>query len=142
MSTGSPDVMDGCGHRCCEIPHNGYHTHTGRPSGCTRCATAPGTVGTGTLPDAATRPATDADRPHGYESHVLGRIVADVLARIAPQIPGLPGGTELTELVSSHALAVYASSLIDPDVQTLDEREQRTVLATRVGLALAFPVAH
>jgi hypothetical protein len=82
-----------------------------------------------------------AESPAPQESHVLGRIVADVLARIAPQIPGLPDGTELTELVASHALAVYAGGLVDPAVQALDERDRRSVLAARVGLALAFPSA-
>jgi hypothetical protein len=77
----------------------------------------------------------------GGESVVLGRIVADVVARVAPQIPGLPADAELSELVASHALAVYAAGLVDPDVQVLAERERRTVLAARVGLALAFPVS-
>jgi hypothetical protein len=75
------------------------------------------------------------------ESHVLGRIVADVVARVAPEIPGLPTDAALTELVASHALAVYAAGLVDPDVQGLDERDRRTVLAARVGLALAFPAS-
>ena len=116
--------MSDCGHQCCEIPSNGYHAHTGPPSSCRHCATVGPT----------------ADRGPRGESVVLGRIVADVVARVAPQIPGLPADAELSELVASHALAVYAAGLVDPDVQVLAERERRTVLAARVGLALAFPV--
>jgi hypothetical protein len=126
--------MDGCGHRCCEIPFNGYHTHAGRPSTCSRCDLAREHG----AQLAAGHP-NGTPTPSSHESHVLGRMVADVLARIAPQIPGLPAGTELTELVSSHALAVYAGSIVDPELQHLDERERRSVLAARVGLALAFP---
>lgn len=110
-----------CGHQCCEIPSNRYHTHAGPPAHCPRCA-----------------------RTGGHEGPVtvtLGRILADVLARVAPQIPGLPTDEELTDLVASHTMTVYATGLIDPDVQRLDEREQRTVLAGRVGMELAFPSA-
>ena len=117
--------MSDCGHQCCEIPYNGYHAHTGPPSSCRHCAVT------------ADTPAMSS----GAESVVLGRIVADVVARVAPQIPGLPADAELSELVASHALAVYAAGLVDPDVQVLAERERRTVLAARVGLALAFPVS-
>jgi hypothetical protein len=150
--------MSDCGHRCCEIPSNSYHTHIGPPSGCPHCAGAvdDGSAEASPVVDAAVSdvapagdvpagdvPAGDvpADAPagDGSESVVLGRIVADVVARVAPQISGLPDDVELTELVASHALAVYAAGLVDPDVQTLGERERRTVLAARVGLALAFP---
>jgi hypothetical protein len=118
--------MSHCGHQCCEIPSNGYHAHTEPPSSCGRCGDAGDS-------------AVDAGPGQGRESAVLGRLVADVVARVAPQIPGLPAETELTEIVASHALAVYAAGLVDPDLQILGERDRRTVLAARVGLALAFP---
>jgi hypothetical protein len=106
-----------CGHRCCTIADNAYHRHLDPPPTCPQCARA----------------------YHQNESGLLGRIVNDVLIRVAPEIPGLPTGAELAELVASHALAVYAAALVDPDVRALDERSRRTVLAARVGLALAFP---
>jgi hypothetical protein len=146
-----PDIMSDCGHLCCEIPSNSYHAHIGPPSICQQCASASATVsaspGSASGPEPAVIGAdVAADRGAAVvgtrsESHVLGRIVADVVARVVPQIPGLPVETELTELVASHALAVYAAGLVDPDVQVLGERERRTVLAARVGLALAFPVS-
>jgi hypothetical protein len=126
--------MRGCGHRCCDIPSNGFHTHREPPTGCARCARIPEPE-TKELPVVRPRPKA----PEHRESYLLGRIVADVLARIAPQIPGLPGGSELNELVASHALAVYAGGLVDPDLQALGPRDQRSVLAARVGMALAFP---
>jgi hypothetical protein len=134
--------MDGCGHRCCEIPSNSYHTHLGTPSTCARCAHEPGTgpVSAFASPPPAGPPAVsdDGEGP-SPESYLLGRIVADVLARLAPEIPGLPAGDELSELVASHALALYAAGIVEPDLQSLSERERHTVLTSRVGLALAFP---
>jgi hypothetical protein len=120
--------MSHCGHQCCEIPSNGYHAHTEPPSNCGRCEDAGEDMSV-----------SEAGAGQGRESAVLGRLVADVVARVAPQIPGLPAETELTEIVASHALAVYAAGLVDPDLQILGERDRRTVLAARVGLALAFP---
>jgi hypothetical protein len=75
----------------------------------------------------------------GAESAELGRLVADVVARVVPELPGLPAAAELTELVASQALAVYAAGLVDPALQMLHERDRRTALAGRVGLAIAFP---
>jgi hypothetical protein len=140
--------MNGCGHRCCEIPSNSYHTHLGEPSGCGRCADRPEPPAahepepevTMPVPAVVEPPPGDDGENASRESYLLGRVVADVLTRVAPQIPGLPTGTELNELVASHALALYASGIVEPDLQNLDERERRTVLATRVGLALAFPL--
>jgi hypothetical protein len=122
--------MSHCGHQCCEIPSNGYHAHIEPPATCPRCG------GTGSTVVSRSRPSSAGP---ANESAVVGRIVADVVARVAPEIPGLPRDGELAGMVASHALAAYAAGLIDPDVQVLDEREQRTVLAGRVGLALAFP---
>jgi hypothetical protein len=69
----------------------------------------------------------------------LGRIVAEVVARVAPEIPGLPAASQLADLVARHSLAVYSDALADPEVLGLSEEDQTTVLAGRVGIALAFP---
>ena len=116
--------MRDCGHRCCHIRTNGYHRHVDAPATCPHCARATLLADTG---------------PPAGESVVLARIVSDVLARVAPEIPGLPAGAELAELVTGHALAVFAAGLVDPELHGLGERERRAVLAARVGLALAFP---
>ena len=58
---------------------------------------------------------------------------------MAPQIPGLPNGRGLTDLVTTHALAVYADGLVDENLRGLSDRDRRTVLAGRVGLRLGFP---
>ena len=131
--------MSGCGHRCCEIPSNSYHTHTGPPAVCGRCASAIDPVAGSACADQTGAAGGEQAEPGAPESYLLGRIVADVVARVVPQIPGLPSGTELTELVASHALAVYASGLVEPEIQSLDDRDRRSVLAARVGMALAFP---
>jgi hypothetical protein len=69
----------------------------------------------------------------------LAHLVADVVANVAPQIPGLPGGSVLAQLVGEHALSVYRSALAEPTLQVLPRAERQTVLAGRVGLVLAFP---
>jgi hypothetical protein len=134
--------MNGCGHRCCEIPSNSYHTHLGSPAACPRCAhePLPGPVSPFAPPPPAAPPAPgDEGDGASAEGYLLGHIVSDVLARLAPEIPGLPSGDELAELVTSHALALYAAGIVEPGLQSLSERERHTVLASRVGLALAFP---
>jgi hypothetical protein len=115
-----------CEHDCCGIPENGYHVHTEVPDRCQRCSVVTSSAGEATI--------------RVSESVTLAEVVADVVASVAPQIPDLPAAAELADLVAHHALAVYAASLDDADVQALDGRTQRTVLAARVGLALAFPV--
>jgi hypothetical protein len=103
-----------CGHRCCEIADNAYHAHLEPPEVCARC----GLMGS---------------------SVPLGRIVAEVVSRVAPEIPGLPVSAELAELVARLSLTVYAEAVADPEVLRLAEDDQTTVLAGRVGIALAFP---
>jgi hypothetical protein len=120
--TREESTVSDCGHRCCEISANGYHKHIRPPEECGRCA---GTTGV-----AAAGP-----------GEAIARIVADVVGQVAPQIPGLPPRAELAALVVREAHTIYAAAAIDPDVQALGERDQRSVLAGRVGLALAFPVS-
>jgi hypothetical protein len=120
--TREESTVSDCGHQCCEISGNGYHRHIRPPADCRRCASAPEVA------------AADDERV------AVARIVADVVGQVAPQIPGLPPGAELARLVAREALTIYAAAAIDPDVQALGERDQRSVLAGRVGLALAFPV--
>jgi hypothetical protein len=103
-----------CGHRCCEIADNAYHAHLDTPESCPRCGL------------------TGAPVP-------LGRVVAEVVTRVAPEIPGLPASGELAELVARLSLSVHAEGLTDPEVLRLAEVDQTTVLAGRVGIALAFP---
>lgn len=109
--------MSFCHHACCAIPDNGYHRHAEPPVTCPRCARA--------------RP--DAETP------LLGAVMASVMSRVVPHIPGLPGGAALANLVTRQSLATYTQARDDPEVQALGDRERRTVLAGRVGLALAFP---
>jgi hypothetical protein len=109
-----------CGHRCCSIATNAYHSHQHEPADCERCAAIP----------------VDADGPLHVVS--LGRLVASVVTHIVPQIPGLDG-PDVRQRVASECLRIYAEGLSDPNVQALDALEQRSVLAARVGLALAFP---
>jgi hypothetical protein len=108
-----------CGHRCCAIRDNPYHRHADPPSGCERCAA---------LGD-----------PVVADEHVdLAELVAEVLAHVVPQIPGLPSGIELAERVCAETRAVHAAAAGDPLLAGLNLEEQRTVLAGRVALALAF----
>lgn len=106
--------MRDCGHRCCAIRANAYHAHVDPPGGCDRCARA-----------------TERDR------QMLAEVITSVITRVAPEIPGLPTGADLTELVTGQTVATYARALTEPAVQGLSERERRTVLAGRVGVALA-----
>jgi hypothetical protein len=110
-----------CGHRCCSIATNAYHCHQVEPEDCERCA------------------AVGVDPPG--ESHVvsLGRLVSSVILHVVPQIHGLDESPDVGQRVASECLRVYAEGLADQDVQALDPREQGSVLAARVGLALAFP---
>jgi hypothetical protein len=111
--------VNDCGHRCCRIAGNAYHSHVEPPTTCPRCA--------------ALVPPEEADVAG------LAHLVADVVANVAPQIPGLPGGPTLAELVGEHALAVFRSALAEPTLQVMPRAERRTVLAGRVALVLAFP---
>lgn len=105
-----------CGHLCCQIADNAYHVHAEPPPSCPRCAA---------LGEA--------------EPVALGRLVAEVLLHVAPEIPGLPGGAALAALVGHHALDTYRAARDEPAVRALRDSERRAVLAARVGLALAFP---
>jgi hypothetical protein len=70
----------------------------------------------------------------------LDQVVSSVLTRMVPSIAGLPQGDELHELVEERSIEVYVAGLTDPDLLGLDPDAWRTVVATRVGLALAFPL--
>jgi hypothetical protein len=116
-----------CGHRCCEITGNAYHSHVEPPATCPRCAARPS--GPGDVPPP----------PEGSDLVSLGHLVADVVTNVAPEIPGLPGGSALAQLVGDSALSVYRAALSEPTLQVLPRAERQIVLAGRVGLALAFP---
>ena len=85
-----------CGHPCCAIATQRLPRPPGAAGLCRRCASA----------------AIAAGEP--VESVILGRMVASVITHVAPQIPGLPEGQELAELVASKALQIYADGLVDP----------------------------
>jgi hypothetical protein len=72
---------------------------------------------------------------NGYHVHQL---VASVVARVAPEIPGLPAEPELTALVSARTLAVAVAARGDRSLVGMSERERHVTLCGRVGLALAF----
>jgi hypothetical protein len=105
-----------CGHLCCEIAHNRYHSHTTAPAECDHC------------PDAAA------------EIDGLADIVTSVIDRVAPEISGLPTDPDvLLDHVVDLTTRVHERARTDPAIQQLSPRRRRTVLAARVGLGLAFP---
>jgi hypothetical protein len=116
-----------CGHRCCAITANAYHVHADPPLSCTRCAAVP--------------PGADPAADEAAEVMSLAQLVADVVAQVAPQIPDLPTGAALAELVGAVALHVHRNADEDDGLHGLDPDERSLVLAGRVGLALAFPAA-
>jgi hypothetical protein len=60
--------------------------------------------------------------------------------RVAPEIPGLPTDPRaLLDHVIDLTTEVHRRARADPEIQRLSPRRRRTVLAARVGLALAFP---
>jgi hypothetical protein len=105
-----------CGHRCCEIAGNSYHRHADPPDTCARC----------------TALAREIDAVS------LGQLVAEVVALVVPEIPGLPRGSELSTLVGIETTAVHRAARHDPQLYGLDADLRRTVLAGRVGISLAF----
>jgi hypothetical protein len=108
--------MTDCGHACCAIADNAYHSHTAAPDDCDHCVEA----------------RTDIDD--------LSDIVVTVVDRVAPQIPGLPTDADaLVEHVIAVTAEVHQHARADPDMELLSPRRRRTVLAARVGLVLAFP---
>jgi hypothetical protein len=109
--------MAGCRHRCCAIRSNPYHSHVDPPEGCRRCRVA------------------DVERL-GFE---VDELVDAVLATLTPEIPGLPRGEPLAELVLAHAADVCLAAQDDPQLEHLDPEQRRTVLAGRVAVALAYP---
>jgi hypothetical protein len=109
-----------CGHSCCAIADNRYHAHRELPEECDRCAWANG---------------NEAPRPFN-----LGSLVAAVVARLAPEVPGLPTGAELAERVGPEVLAVCEEARTDPDLDGLTPDELRLSLAGRVVISMAFPV--
>jgi hypothetical protein len=108
-------VTSTCGHACCGITGNPYHAHTHEPGTCRRCAE--------TL---------------GHRPVCTGTIVADVISRVAPEIPGLPGGADLIERVSAEVTAACAEARTDPELAGLDPAALHTAISGRVGIALAF----
>jgi hypothetical protein len=105
-----------CGHDCCAIADNPYHCHRSTPENCGPC------------------------REAAPEIDGLAEIVAAVVDRVAPEIPGLPTDPEtLVDHVIAVTTGVHRRARTDPEVQRLSPRRRRTVLAARVGLALAFP---
>jgi hypothetical protein len=116
--------MSDCGHSCCAIRDNRFHSHTRPPDACKRCRV----VSDGRIGERA-----ESITPS------LDDVITSVLDRVVPGIVGLPDGDELYALVHRVALGIYRAGLFDPDLRRLDANDWRTVIATRVGLALAFP---
>jgi len=113
--------MDDCAHRCCALRSNPYHTHTSPPTGCPRCAAAD-------------------DGAWGEDgANEIPIIAARVLHAVAPQIPHLPAGEQLDELVHATTMSTYHDSMGEPQVRALSRTDRRRVIAARVGLTLAFP---
>jgi hypothetical protein len=107
-----------CAHRCCTISGNAYHRHRSPPDLCARCQ----------------------DQLDEEEVAELADIVGTVIDRIAPAIPGLPSDPDaLLDLVLSVTTDVYTRSWAEGQLQGLAPGRRRTVLAARVGIALAFP---
>jgi hypothetical protein len=115
--------MSDCGHSCCAIRDNRFHAHTSPPDARKRCRVASDGVG---------------ERAESITPS-LDDVIASVMDRVVPGIVGLPDGEELHALVHRPALGIYRAGLTDRDLRGLDANEWRTVIATRVGLALAFP---
>jgi hypothetical protein len=116
--------MSDCGHSCCEIRDNRFHSHTHPPDACRRC-----------------RLALDDGVGERIESIApsLDEVISSVMDRVVPGIAGLPQGDELDTLVHRVALGIYRVGLSDRELRGLDLNDWRTAIATRVGLALAFP---
>jgi hypothetical protein len=106
-----------CGHDCCEVRDNPYHSHVAPPERCLRCAR---------VRAAQRRRETDA-------------IVTAVLTDIAPEIDGLPEGDLLAGRVRSEVARAERDGRADPDLAATSPEEWLLVMAGRVGLALAFP---
>jgi hypothetical protein len=105
-----------CGHDCCVVAGNRYHAHAATPETCEHCVDA------------------------RHEIDDLGDIVTAVVDRVAPQIPGLPTDPDamLVRVIDVTA-RVHEAARHEAEVERLSPRRRRTVLAARVGLALAFP---
>ena len=130
--------MDGCGHDCCPIPGNPCHVHPEPPHRCALCAAAGamGAAGGAAVIDgigASLR--DDVERT----SRDLSRITATVMSRFAPEIPGLPPGTDLEALVGPLVMVAYFEAIGDPVLTGVCPAELRTVVAGRVAVDLAFP---
>jgi hypothetical protein len=106
----------GCGHDCCSVARNRYHVHAAEPARCEHC--------------------TDARQ----DLDDLADIVSTVVNRVAPEIPGLPTDPDaLIDQVIDVTTAVHEATRTDGGLRALSPRRRRTVLAARVGIALAFP---
>jgi hypothetical protein len=116
--------MSDCEHCCCAQRDSSDHRHASSPEDCGACALARHAAFT-ELAEPFTPP--------------LGSVVVSVMERIVPAIAGLPAGDELRELVEDTSRRAYVAGLSDPDLLGLDSDSWRTVVATRVGMTLAFP---
>jgi hypothetical protein len=127
--------MDDCGHRCCRIPGNAYHSHPNPPESCPHCH-----VGDNSrpVPVPAPEPVTDPREDVDRMSRDLARITATVTSKFAPEIPGLPGGTGLEAVVGPLTMVAYLEAIDDPVLAGVPPAEWRTVVAGRVALSLAF----
>jgi hypothetical protein len=110
-----------CGHICCAIAENQYHVHADEPQECGRCI-------------------KKAGQASGVEG--LGRLVATVLVRVAPEIPGLPTGPALVDRVADAVITVYEAARHDPELAGLSGEARHRTLVGRVALALAFDGEH
>jgi hypothetical protein len=138
-------TVTSCGHQCCEIAGNAYHSHTVEPATCPRCtdADAPDLIDLTAAEPRATGPSPSGAAGTGALplSHAdVSDIVTAVVDRVAPQIPGLPADREwLLDRVVTVTAGVHRQALTERELQQLSADRRRTILAARVGLALAFP---
>jgi hypothetical protein len=122
--------MTRCGHVCCEITANRYHVHQHPPELCQRCSAIPDNRG---VFDGESE--GEVKEAEGVD---LAELVADVLAHVVPEIPGLPVGVELAELVCDETRAVHEAATVDQLLAGLGRGELLTALAGRVAMAMAF----
>lgn len=66
----------------------------------------------------------------------LAAVVESVTASVLPNIRTEAVGPELRQVVESKAREAFIDGLADPDLDGMDVRSLRTVLAIRVGLSV------
>jgi hypothetical protein len=158
--------MADCGHLCCEIRSNPYHTHLHAPEVCPGCLGyepqgnspsfvrssafvdplhwPPTTFPTSAWPHPRRRPLFPVPELSDVE-HMdadLDDVVHRVLRWLAPDAAHLRDGEQLQELVLCAALQVYGEALEDTALEGLELGMWRRVLVGKVLGRLALSVAE